>query len=1020
MNRKVIHLSKDLAKVALCMGLAAVVAAPSLSADPMQVPVVAPDGTITGQVVDQEGEPIIGASVIVKGTPTGAATDFDGRFTLKASKGQEILVSYIGYKTVTVVVTDATDYNITLHEDSQVMDEVVVIGYGQQRKADVTSAVASVKAEDFTIGAIGDASELVKGKVAGLTIAKGSGDPNDESTIRLRGVLSLNSSGTPLVLIDGVEGGLGTVAPENIASIDVLKDGSAAAIYGTRGAAGVILITTKSGRRDSNTTASYSGYVSWARMGKTHDMMSAEQVRQGLTSYTDRGHDTDWMDAISRTAFTHNHDFQISGGSKTTTYSGGVNYRKAEGVIIDTFNDEVKMNFDIAHWFFDDMVKVHLNMVKGIHKNSAIGLGGGGDGNIYLQALMRNPTEPILAEDGTHYQDFSRLYYWNPVNMIKELKGGYKSEWTRMNGDITIEPIKGWQTKLMVATNRSNSNGQTYYTSEYFSEKSENHTGSASQSYSYGRTDNLEVTSNYRNTFNYKHRFEALVGYSWQKDEWSGFNAGNRDFPNDFFQYNNLGLGQMLKEGKAWMGSSKGDSKLIGFFGRISYGFDDRYNVLISMRREGSSKFGANNKWGNFPSISAGWNIINENFMRGIDWLSNLKLRAGFGITGVIPGASYLSLTRYVYSGYFYDDGKWNQGLVVDSNPNPDLKWETSNEYNIGIDYGFFNDRLYGTIDFYHKTTKDMLWDYAVPVPPNLYGWTLANVGKMRNMGVELLVTGIPVQTKDFTWTSTLTLSHNANKLVSLSNDLYETENQQPTGGLGQPVSQSTHRMEVGKALGQFFGIKSVGVTDNGLWLVELPKGYQPDYLKEGTYEVMPNGTIRAEITDDMLGDENAKQYLGNGLPKVYLGWGNTFRYKDWDLSMQFTGQFGFKILNDARVFYENNSIAYNKMTSVLKAPYGDRTLAANQKQTFVSYYLERGDFLKMTNLTLGYTVPLKENKFVKSIRAYFSAENLFTITKYKGLDPELSNGYAPSAGIEYRDHYPTTRSFTLGVNLNF
>ena len=630
--------------------------------------------------------------------------------------------------------------------------------------------------------------------------------------------------------------------------------------------------------------------------------------------------------------------------------------------------------------------------------------------------LLMQPLRSIVMQscvtpydtDGRPYENLGITYYYNPVGLIEELEGEYKSEWSRLTGDITLEPIKGWQTKLMLSTDRSNGHNAYFRTSDYYSHRTDGKTGDAGHTYSYSQSNNLEVTSNYRQTFDNKHRFDALVGYSYQKNMYEGFNAWNADFNNDFFSYNNLGLGQELKEGKASMGSYKNDDKLIGFFGRVSYGYDNRYNLLLSMRREGSSKFGKNHKWGNFPSASAGWNVMNEEFWKGLsisNWWNELKLRAGYGVTGVIPSSSYQALTRYDFGGgrYFYNNGKWVPGMVVASNPNPDLKWETSHEINVGIDWDMFNGRFGGSVDVYNKTTKDMLWWYDGPVPPNLYPQTLANVGKMRNTGVELLLRGIPVQVRDFEWTTTLTLSHNSNKLISLSNGMYETANQHPSGGLGEPISQSTHRLEVGKPVDHYFGIKSVGVSENGLWMVEDPS----------TGEAV-------EITDDMLPDDDMKQDLGNGLPKVYLGWSNTFRYKNFDLSMQFTGQFGFKILNEARAYYENNSINYNRLQSVLEAPYGDRTLAGNQKQTFVSYYLENGDFLKLTNLTFGYTVPLKKNKFVNNIRAYFSAENLFTITKYKGLDPELSNGDATSAGIERRDNYPTIRSFTLGLNINF
>ena len=959
--------------------------------------------TVSGVVKDRKGEPIIGANIMEKGTTNGTITDFDGKYTLKVKNAKSILVvSYIGYQTQEIPVGNGGKKDITLQDDSELMDEVVVIGYGTQRKGDVTSAVASVKAEDFTAGKIGDAAELIKGKVAGLTIAKGSGDPNAESTIRLRGVISLQGGSTPLVLVDGIEGGLGTVSPENIASIDVLKDASAAAIYGTRGANGVILITTKkNGQRESRTAANYSGYMSLSKFGKTLDFYGAEEIRQGLTNYADKGYDTDWLDAVSRTAFTHNHNFNISGGSKNTTYSADFTYRKEEGVLLETYNEEMRMRFDVSHWMLNDMLKVNFNMVKTFHKNGPIDAAGLG---IYRQAIMRNPTEPIWNEDGTFYENFAVNYYYNPVGIIREQDGKYNSENTRMTGNITFEPIKNWQTNLMLSRRVTSDHNRGYYTSEYFSQKSENHTGYAYHSQNEYTTDNLEVTSKYNHTWN-KHRFDALVGYNYQYNVNEGFGANNYDYPTDFYLWNNLGLGTALKDGKAGMSSYKNDNTLIGFFGRVSYGYDNKYNVLLSVRREGSSKFGENNKWATFPSVSLGWTISNEKFMEGLTWLNNLKLRAGYGVTGVIVGDSYNSLTRYEYgSPYFYDNGVWHQGLSVKSNPNPDLKWETSKEFNIGLDWAVLDERLSGSIDVYQKKTSDMLYDFTVPTPPNLYNKTLANAGKMRNQGIEIAVNAIPVRTKDFEWKTTVTASHNANKLLSLSNDLYETSNQIDHAYLGEPINLSTQRMEVGRSMGQFYGMKSVGVSENGLWLIENAK----------------TGEIE-EFTDNMLSNDDYRQYLGNALPKLYLGWNNSFRYKNFDLSFQMTGQFGFKILNEPRAYYENNSIAYNRLKSVQKAPYGGQyTLSTAQKQTFVSYYLEDGDFLKITNITLGYNIPLKSSKFVKNIRAYVSADNLFCITGYDGLDPEMSNGDIWSLGIDWRDKYPSTRSFTFGLNVSF
>ena len=643
-------------------------------------------------------------------------------------------------------------------------------------------------------------------------------------------------------------------------------------------------------------------------------------------------------------------------------------------------------------------------MVKKWHKNSATNATNSDQSNIYRQAIARNPTAPIYNEDGSYNEDFGVNYYYNPVGMLEERLGNYTYEETRATGNITLEPIKGWQTNLMLATSRFGAHDKGYNTSEYYGNQLNDWTGYAYHTNDESYQNNLEITSKYDLNVG-KHRMNAMVGYSYQYYKWERNYANNYNFPTDFFQWYNLGIGQALKEGKAGMGSEANENTLIGFFARVSYAYDNRYNLLVSVRREGSSKFGDNNKWGTFPSASLGWTISNEKFMEGITWLNNLKLRAGFGITGVIPNNPYESLTKYTYgSSYYYSDGKWLPGLSVSSNPNPDLRWEKSTEFNVGLDWSVLDDRLGGSIDLYNKKTTDLLFLYTVPTPPNLYNQTLANAGSVRNQGIEVAVNAVPVRTKDFEWKTVVTVSANKNKLLSLSNDMYESNSFIDTGGLGEPISISTHRMEEGHALGDFYGLKSVGVSENGLFLIEKPDG-----------EVV-------EFSNDQLKNDEYRQYLGSGLPKVYLGWTNNLSYKNWDLSMQFTSQLGFKILNEPRAFYENNSIAYNRLKSVEEAPYGGQyTLSSSQPQTFVSYYLEDGDFLKLTNLTIGYTFPIKKNnKYIKGVRAYLSGDNLFCITGYSGLDPELSNANPTYAGIDYRDKYPSIRSFTFGLNLTF
>ena len=983
--------------------------------------------TVSGTVTDTQGEPVIGARVNVKGESTGVSTDLNGRFTIKARPGQVLEISSVGMTKKEVTVGADGKVNVTLAEDANVLDEVVAIGYGTQKKGDITSAVASVKSEDFNPGKIGDAAELVKGKIAGLSVVNSSGDPNATSSIMLRGATTLVGSVTPLVLIDGIEGSLTTVAPENIAEINVLKDASAAAIYGTRGANGVILITTKSGTRDSRATATYSNYFSWTSWSKKAKFMDTHDVIMGLTSQTYEGYDTDWLKAVTRkNGFKHNHNFSVSGGGSSNTYSGNFSYSKEDGIMRHTGNEKMKLQLDYTQYLWNDILKINFNALI---SRSTYQLND--PAYAYRQALIRNPSEPVYNEDGSYYENFNKFQYYNPVEIQNEYEGNTRTRFAQMVGNVTVEPIKGWQTNVMLSWGESASTTESFTSPTHYSlALQKDYNGSASKSEGNATSKSLEVTSKYFKNFNNIHRFEALVGYSYLYNSYDGFNAGNGNFPTLAYKYNNLGIGTLIKEEDrhAWMGSYRNDDTLVGFFGRISYGFDNRYNVLVSLRHEGSSKFGKNHKWATFPSVSLGWNIHNESFLKGHnDIVNNLRLRVGFGITGVIPNDPYLSLYKFEYDAYgdVVDyNGNWIQTLKVSQNANPNLKWETTREWNFGVDYGFFNNRLSGTIDFYIKDTHDLLYNYAVPSPPNLYGSTLANVGKMRNMGVEVMITGIPVQTREFQWTTTLTLSHNKNTLLSLNNDLYETDNfQELWGGLSDPISVATHCMEVGKGLGDYWGLKFAGYDKDGFALVEVRD------QATGEWVLKPFNT-NLNILEN-------RQRLGNGMPSVYLGWNNTFTYKNIDLTMQFTGQFGYKILNTQRCFYENNSIAYNRLKTAADlhpAINTDRTpvldengnqkmvrLSSSMDQGFWSDHLENGDFLKLTNLTLGYTLPLKGSitKYLRNVRIYGSATNLFCITKYSGIDPEVSN-YFMTPGVDNRDKYPTTRSFSVGMSFNF
>ena len=1015
------------ALVSLCL-LALTGVTPILSVRAEAAPLQQPQQkgiTVRGTVTDRQGEPIAGANVVIPGTQQGTMTDIDGRFSLEVpSLRTSLRVSFIGYMPQEVTPDARGTVKVVLEEDSELLDDVVVVGYGTMKTADITSAVASVKSEDFTNGKISDAAELIKGKVAGLSIVKSSGDPNATSSIMLRGITTIHGDVTPLVLVDGIEGSLSTVAPENIASIDVLKDASAAAIYGTRGANGVIIITTKTGHRDQKAEVTYNGYVSLSDWYKTADFMDTHDIIYGRTNFSFEGYDTDWLKAVTRKAGSmHNHSLSINGGGKNNTYSANVTFSNELGIMRRSDSNDLKMQLDVTQYFLNDIVKVNLNALYSRHKNT-----NNDNAYVYRQALIHNPSSPIYNSDGTYYEEFSRFQYYNPVEIQNERIGDYRSHNARITGNISVEPIKGWVTNLMLSMDEGHGEGEDWYDHQYYTLATGTTNGSAGKSSANDRSDNLEITTKYENTLG-RHRINALAGYSYLYNVYDGFSAGNSNFPTSSYLYNSLGQGTFLtdEDHTASMSSYKNDNTLVGFFGRVSYGYDNRYNVMLSIRREGSSKFGANNKWGNFPSASLGWNIINERWMKGVTWLDNLKLRAGYGVTGVIPSSSYLSLTMFDYDTYGWHrntDGTWAQSLKVSQNPNPNLKWEKTREFNVGLDWAVLGNRLSGSVDVYTKKTVDLLYDYAVPVPPNMYSQTTANVGQMRNTGVEVLINATPVETKNFSWHTTLTLSHNTNKLLSLSNDLYETDNfQELWGGLSDPISLPTHCMEIDHTLGDFWGLKSVGVSKNGVVLVEVKDA---------------DGNWVAKEWDSSYNLESNRQRLGNGLPSVYMGWNNTFRYRDFDLSLQFTGQFGYQILNEQRAFYQNNSIAYNRLKSAADLhaainPDGSPALDEDGKQIMValsnsmaqgfwSDHLEDGDFVKLQSATLGYTYAPKNDtlrKYIKSARIYVSGQNLFCITGYSGLDPEVSN-YFLTPGVDSRDKYPTVRSWTIGLNINF
>ena len=960
---------------------------------------------VTGKVKDSSGEPVIGASVVVKGNNTmGTITDFDGNFMLDVPAKSVLVISYIGYVTQEVPTAGKNSLEIVLKEDTKTLDEVVVIGYGTQRKGDVTSSVASVKADNFVKGAVKDVGQLIQGKVAGLAITNPNGDPTGSTQIRLRGTNTIGGANTaPLVLIDGIPGELGTVAPEDVESVDVLKDGSAAAIYGTRGTNGVILITTKQAKGVDINQVEYNGYVSTSLIAKKLDMLNADEFR---TLYPDQDHgaDTDWIDEISRTPVSHVHNLSLMGGNSKTNYIANLNYASRQGIMKKSDFESFQGRIEVTHRMFDDKLKLKFGLFGKKNQMESTTSGGSFRGWVYGQATRRNPTDPVRNEDGTWNENVSKFEYENPLALLYEAEGNVKKTQLRYNGNIVYNPIKDLTLSAVFSYIRDNMNRGYGETLNHISALCDGLAGWSSVG-AYTKMEKLmELTAQYNKEIG-AHKFSVLGGYSYNETDFEELWIDNYGFQDDYFGgWHNIGIGSALKDGKANIGSKKTPTNLIGFFGRATYSFKNRYLLMGALRYEGASQlWGTDNAWGLFPSISVGWRITEEAFMKNQKIFDDLKLRVGYGVTGSQPKDPFLGVAMLKYGSYAFVNGNWVQTIVPASNPNPDLKWEEKKETNIGLDFVSWGGRLSGSIDYYNRDVDGLIYEYGVPTPPNLYNKTMANGGTMRNRGVEVLVTVVPVQNKDFEWSTTGTFSLNSNKLISLSGSIFKSDYDYFNTGTVEYSGQvaDSHRVQVGESIGNFYGFKVVDVDSEGRWIYEDRNGELVNYK-------------------DFTHAPEDKHVIGNGLPKWYAGWNNTLRYKNFDLNVTMRGAFGFQIINGGRMNYENvkNSRFENRLKSVNDLVFGKHTLSPEVEPEFNSYYVEDGDYWKIDNITLGYSFG-QVGKYIKSLRIYGSVLNALTITGYKGIDPEVStDGLTP--GYDTRDRYPSVRSFTFGVNVKF
>lgn len=951
--------------------------------------------TVSGTVKDTAGDLLIGVTVQVQGTSIGTVTDADGRFVLQnVPSSSSLEISYVGMQTVVMPVDGRTNLDIVLREDTEILDELVVIGYGTQRRREITGSVTNVSAENFNKGVARDAADLLQGKVAGLNITTPSGDVTVGSRIRLRGVSTLQNDQGPFVVIDGIPGGdLQTVAPQDIESISVLKDASSAAIYGSRSAGGVILITTKRGS-GVRTMVSYDGYMAVSTLANKPDLLTADEWRayareteRDASVYDRYNANTDWFDEITRAGITQNHGVSLSGGGSSNNYRASFNYLNREGVVRDNDLERFNFRFQLQQRAINDRLRIGLT--------GSATMGEWNEANRYNFVLAYNmlPVYPVKLDNGEWFD--SRDYdQGNPVRNQTYNQDVRKNIHFYGAGDLSFTIFDGLDIKTTLYKDRHTEERSQYLHSE--TQAGRNDGGYALRENKIWDKTLMEWTLDYTTTFGAsdRHRLNALAGYSWEENEYSFLKAANRNFTTDLLGANNLESGQGLRPND--VGSAKNMSRLISFFARAHYAYDERYMITATLRRDGSSKFGANHKWGIFPSVSAAWGISQESFMENVNWLNDLKFRVGYGVTGNQAGLDpYKTLQLYGTSGTYYDNGAWLTAYKISQNANPNLKWEETAMFNIGLDFLLFNDRVNGTIEWYDKRTKDMLYTYRVPTPPYLHSDMMANVGDMKNTGVELALNIEAIRTRDFNWNTSLTLAHNRNEITRMSNDVYTTSrimvgDAWVRGGSGR----TTHVIEEGYPVGQFYGPEYVGISDDGKYI----------FLNKEGQEV--NSVTAEDYT-----------YIGSAQPDLTYGWNNQFNFKSWDLSFFFRGTLGNKVLNMGRMTYGHPG--YLIGANALNDPLIYQLKVVPE---YSSLYVEDASHLRLDNFALGYTFNTNGVNWLDRARVYVTGQNLFVLTNYKGLDPEVdenrNNGLAP--GVEDREYYPKARTFSVGISLTF
>lgn len=955
---------------------------------------------VTGKVTDSKtGEGLPGVSVIVKGTQTGTATDINGAYSVNAQKGSALDFSFVGYNAVSVKVEGAT-LNVQMTESTKTIDEVVVIGYGSQKKSDKTGAVTSISSSEMNQGVVTTSVQALQGKASGVQITKKGGNPNDDFSVKIRGQAGLATGSNPLYVVDGVPGvDPNLISPNDIESFNVLKDASSAAIYGSRGANGVIIITTKKGSKGVK-NLEFNGYVAVDNVAKKLDLLSASDIRgfikKNNINFSDAGASTDWQDEIYHTGITQNYNLAMSGGDDNSTYRVSGSWSDFQGVVKGTARQKFTGLANLTQSFLNKKLTISSNISASFEDNDYEDYNGNGPTHILYQAFQRSPLQPVYNADGTYYENPSYGFqYNNPIAIINNIQNTRSAKKVLANATATYEFVKGFTGIVNGAYTRDDA--EYFYFVPQDSPTSADK-GTGKRTYQNNNNKLFEATLNYNGSFG-KHNISAVGGYSWQKNTYDDFYAQGWNAQSTYVESNNLAAFANVKYGS--IGSSKNQSDLISFFGRAMYNYDSKYFITATVRRDGSSKFGVNNKWGWFPSASAGWTVSSEPFMDGIkDVVNNLKLRVGYGLTGNQEGFSpYWSKEVYypVSSTLSPDTGLPVVVFTGSRNANPDLKWETNKELNVGVDFGIMNNLIQGSVEYYDKKTTDLIAEYSVSVPPYKYNKILANAGQITNKGIEVNIQVNAINKTNLTWKTSAVFSHNNQTIDRLSDGEYKwSDNQKSYIQARGMVGQWTQILEEGGKIGTWYLPHFVGMSSE--------TGKQMF------------ATAAGGVTSDV--SKAARFYCGNAQPKADLGWSNYFTfYKHFDFSFAFRALLGYKVYNVSKMYFSNPTLLPNfnaNKTAVSWFEKGyDGTPVASD------LWLEDGSFLRLDNVTIGYTLPISNTSTIKKMRVYFTSNNTFVLTKYSGIDPELSYS-GLEFGLDNYNVYPKTRTFTVGLQLNF